>query len=176
MKRFLIRGILAIVAVIVLIAVAGFMLPEKHHVTRSIKLNSPADIVWSRIYNYATLPDWHPNVTEAIQLETKPGQAERWKIIYVDGNYMVLDNVLAEEKVLLSSHIVETSYPFSGDWIFELKPYGDGKTLLILTENGVIQNPFCRVFASLMGYEFSVEDFLNTLATSLNQPNTPIEF
>jgi hypothetical protein len=35
--------------------------------------------------------------------------------------------------------------PFGGSWVYELEPTGDGGTVVTLTENGIVRDPFFRV-------------------------------
>jgi hypothetical protein len=175
MKRYLITTVSTLVVIIALITVIGYALPSHHSITRSVKLLTPASDIWQKLSDYEHASLWNPMIERAEKVETVEGAAERWKLFDIDGGYMIIEHIVLEEPVLLKSVIVESSYPFEGSWIFELKSYGNESTLLTLTENSSVSNPFCRIMLAIYGYERSVDLFLNHLATALNQPNASIE-
>lgn len=175
MKKTILYVTGIIIALIAISGIAGMQMDEKYSISRSIKLQTPVDEVWTKIHDFNELPKWHPLVASVEKLETHPDLPLKWKVTLHDGNHFIAENILAEDNALLTSKMLESSLPFHGNWVFELKAFGNNQTLLILTENMTVPNPFVRLYISLQGHEHRIEQMLRQISTSLGEPNAMIE-
>lgn len=175
MKKILFCLIGAIALLVAIAYFSGTSLPEQSTITRSVKLNMPPQTVWAQLYDFNQLPEWHPHVASTEKLETHPELPHKWRITLNNGNQLTVENIFAQENALLTTKIIDSSLSLEGNWIFEMKPFGNDKTLLILTENISVPRPFMRLYLFLKGNEASVEETLSHLATSLGEPNAAIE-
>jgi len=74
----------------------------------------------------------------------------------------------------LVTTIADDTLPFGGSWTYEIAP-ADGGSLLTVTENGEIYNPFFRFMARfIFGYHATMETYLKNLAKKFGEEITVI--
>lgn len=168
MKAVLFLISLLVVAVVGVYG-AGSALPEEHTLIRGAHIAGAAEDVWQAIADYDALPEWNADITRAKRLEDVAGKPH-WRLESADDRYMVLE-VEAEEKPLRHiSRIVESSYPVSGRWIFELGEQKNG-TWVKLTEVGKTPSPFVRfLMYYIVGQDTAMVRFLKSLGKKFGQP------
>lgn len=133
-------GIVAAIAALVAIAwIVGMFLPARHTVSRQAKLPVDQELLWQRINEQMNAPAWRG--TE-IRLETVESRAP--------------------EKLVRC--IADSRLPFGGTWTYEIRPFGDGGSIISITEDGVIKPPLFRVMSLLMSKTATIDAFLKELA------------
>ncbi len=148
----------ALVALLVLMAVIGLMMPKAHTASRSTTLNVPPDKVFARISDFARYPEWRPDVKEVIMLDAPDG-AIRFREIGKDGPvaYRVVSQDYPSRLVV---RIDDASLPYGGTWTYTLRSEGSG-TLLTITENGEVYNPIFRFLSrTVFSPAATIEKFL----------------
>lgn len=175
--RIIIKLSVAVAVIAAGVYITGSLLPEEHTVIRSTVLDQSRGTVWNLITDNEKMKDWMPETKEVKELPKSKDGNEMWRFEDKSGHYMVVENTVTKAQAQLTSHIVETDYPFGGDWIFTLEDAGKDKTKLTLTEKGKIYNPFCRFLSHfIMGYDQGVEKFLEAVAKKFNEtPDITIE-
>ncbi len=161
-------GLSIVLAILVIIMIAGSFMPRNHKVSRSITLKQSQQAVWDTITDYAKIPEWHKEVVQTEQLEDRNGHPV-WKETY-KGNYSILLETTEEVKMKkLVRTIADVDGPFSGRWEFDMASSEDGCQLTI-TEYGAIPNPFFRFMARLfMNPAFYLEMYLQALAKKFQE-------
>lgn len=172
---FSIFGVL-VTLLIVLVVVAilvGRGYPPDHRFRSALRLRASAADVWKVITDFANQGAWNPIVSSAERLSDRDGR-EVWKEVSKQGPPMTLETLESDAPRRLVRSIVDEKQVFSGRWTFELAPDGDG-TRLTLTEDGHLENPFCRTMVHVMGPGRYVDMYLRGLAAKLGEPAAAIE-
>jgi hypothetical protein len=169
--KWVILAVAALVALGVLVALVGAMLPRDHVAARRARLPRPPAEIYAVIRDVARAPEWRTDVKRVEPLEPVAGRA---RFREVSGQGAVTFEVM-EEAVpsRLVTRIADAELPFGGSWTFELQPSGDG-TLLIITERGFVKNV---VFRALARYVFThhrtLEQYLRALGRRFGAEVTP---
>lgn len=156
---------LSLVAVIVVMALVGLMLPKAHHVTRAARFRQSPDAVFAAI----TGPqDWRG--VKKTEL-TADGGPRRWR--EESGRHAItFEEVTSDPPRLYRSRIADKNLPFSGTWTWEITATENGCTCRI-TEDGEISNPVFRFMSRfIFGYTKSAVDYLNALGRKFNETVT----
>jgi hypothetical protein len=160
----------SLIAVLLLIAILGCFYPRSYTAARALPSQRPPEEVWSVVNDLAATPDWHPEFKKVERLPNKNGH-EIWHVTDNRGYPMQLETAEAVAPQRLVRKIADESGPFSGEWVFDIEPIGEGSKVT-LTERGQIPNPFFRVmFWTFMTPTFYLEMYLQALAKKLgDQP------
>jgi uncharacterized protein YndB with AHSA1/START domain len=165
----LMKVLLIVVATIVVLAASviliGWMLPERHELSRSADLRQPPDVVWRAITDVSAFPSWRTDVTSVESLAGAHGH-ESWRETGKNGRitYEVVESYPPRRMV---TKIADRSLPFGGSWTYELAPI-DGGTRLSITERGEVYNPVYRFMSRyVIGHAGTVEGYLRNLRRKL---------
>lgn len=154
--------ILAALLLIVLVVVAiGYTLPQDHIASRERTFRASADRLFAEITNPAAYPEWRTGVTRVEMLPPDHGRVSfrEWG---PDGDLAFLFETIEPSRRIVT-RILDIG-PFGGSWTYELTHAADG-TLLRITENGEIYNPFFRFMSRFVfGQHASIDRFLDDLA------------
>lgn len=116
---------------------------------------------------YRQFDAWWPEVSSVERLPDRHGQ-EVWTLRQPTGELpmQVIESTAAERLV---TRIADDNLPFGGTWTYELQEQ-DGGTLVTVTEDGEIYNPFFRVMSKLIfGYHRTQESYLSALAQKFGE-------
>lgn len=148
-----------LVAVVVLVAVIGWMLPQNHVTSRSARFRQPPEAVWAVI---AGEPDWRPDIKGIEKLEPRDGHRS-WKEIDKSGQAITYVSVEETPPRRLVTRIADPSLPFGGTWTREIVP-DSGGCVVTITEAGEIYNPIFRFMSRfVLGYTGSMDAYLKAL-------------
>jgi hypothetical protein len=138
--------ILRIVGVVVAVIVLAFLVvltlgalqPRNHTVSATIVINAPQVVVWQRIENVQTQPNWRSGLTAVKMLPSEDGHT-CWEETSSFGK-MPLCEVLAAAPSTRIVRIADPNLPYGGLWTYELSPglapTDPNSTILKITENG----------------------------------------
>lgn len=130
----------ALAALLVIVAIVGWMLPATHEATRTATVARPIDRVYADIANvdgYASWLDGVEPVTVRIEEASPPSR-------FVTR--------------------IAPGQPFGGTWTFTLAPDGAG-TRVTIVEHGEVYNPIFRFMSRFVfGHTASMDAFLDSLA------------
>lgn len=133
--RWVIWTIVTLIALVGVMALAGYLLPVGHEASRSAEFNKPPEAVFALVSDVNNYRSWWDGA------EVKSAVVES----------------VAPTK-LVTKVVGETQ--FGGTWTFEITPTPGGSRLTI-TERGEIYNPVFRTLAKLVfGYTSSMESCL----------------
>jgi uncharacterized protein YndB with AHSA1/START domain len=159
--RYVYMAVGAIVALVVIVAVIGWMLPVKHRASVARVYQATPASLFSLVTDVSAFPSWRTGVSRVDTLPDENGH-RRWKEITKNGppiTFMV--ERVVPDRVLLG-RIADTNLPFGGSWSYELTPAAAGQTKLTITEDGEVYNPIFRfVSRFVMGHEATINQYLS---------------
>ena len=127
------------VALLLLMAAIGAVLPRDHLAARQATFAKPPDAVWSAMNDVMRDFETKMGIKSVVDVDERP----RRKV----------------------TRIADDKLPFGGRWIYELEPVADG-TRLRITEDGFVKNPIFR-FISALTPNATKTRFLRSLARQL---------
>lgn len=150
-----------VVAIALLIAIIGWMLPVAHVATREGSFAAPPDAVWKVITDVDAFPSWRSDVKS---VERVPGTGKTTWIERGGSETMTFTVDVADAPHRLVTRIADPKLPFGGTWTYELSSSSAGGTMLRITEHGEIYNPIFRALARFVfGYESTMISYLDAL-------------
>ena len=154
----------ALVLLVVLVALVGWMQPVKHRVTRQATYRVAAVPLYDLITRVDAFPSWRTKLT-SIEHDSPTRFRE------IGGNGTILfertEQIPAQRVV---TRIADPSLPFGGSWTYELLPAGDGRTTLRITEDGEVYNPIFRfVSRFVMGHTSTIDQYLRDVGRYLKE-------
>jgi len=157
-----------IVALIVLIAIIGALLPEKHTATRAAQFHQDPNAIWQAITSFQDFPSWRSNVKRIEPLSSKNNLAA-WREVDAQGDAMPIQVLASDPPHRLVTEIADPKLPFGGTWTSEIVPAPGGCTVRI-TENGEIHNIIFRFMARfIFGYSLTMDAYLNDLGRKFGE-------
>ncbi len=173
MRKWILRGLGALVALAVLMVLIGSLLPRGHVATSSIVLREPPASVWEVVRALEALPDWFGEI-RAAHPDSDPQGQEAWRYDMQDG--FVLRLVVVEEdppQRLVTEIAAGEDAAFGGRWIYEIAP-GPAGTTVTLTEDGWIANPLFRLLANtVFGLHGTIDAYLRDLGAHFGEVVSP---
>jgi uncharacterized protein YndB with AHSA1/START domain len=151
----------ALLLVVLIVVVIGYLLPQNHHVSRERTFSASAETLFSQITSPTAYPEWRTGVTRVEILPSVNGLVS-FRESGSDGDIVfVFEAVEPGRRVV--SRIADKSLPFGGSWTYELTPAGGG-TVLRITEDGEVYNPLFRFISRfILGHYKSIDRFLDDL-------------
>lgn len=155
------------VLLIVVIVVAGAILPRQHTVSRTAVIQATPEHVFALI---SGPQNWRTDLKEYsffdegsrhLQRETdKHGQTITYEIVEL------------QPPTLRKTTIADTSLPFGGSWTWKVQPQNDGCAVTI-TEDGEVYNPIFRfVSRFIIGHTRTIDNYLGMLTQAASPPRT----
>lgn len=168
-RTFLKWGLIAVGAVVALALIAaliGVFLPEAHTATVSREVPAPRDSVWAVMTTAERFPDWRAGVDAvAPQPDTDAGLPV-WRESGPTGA-MTIEITEWDPPRRMVTRIADDDLPFGGTWTYALEPAAGG-TLVTITEDGEVYNPFFRfVSRFIMGHDATMQAYLESLDAHL---------
>jgi hypothetical protein len=170
------QWILVVVAglagLVVLLIVAGLLLPRTHRATSTIQIGKPPAEVWSAVRDLGKVPEFWPDIKTSVRQPDRDGH-EVW--LQTMRNGFALPLVIEEDNPptrMVTRIAIEGKAPFGGSWIYEVAASGAG-TIVTLTEDGFVDNPFFRVVSKMMGYHATLDGYLKALARRFGEQSQP---
>ena len=169
--RYALIAIGVIVALVLIVVVVGWTLPERHRASMERTYNASPAALFSLITDVQSFPTWRKEVTRVELLSDADGHA-RWREVTKNGPPLtfVVDRSIPDR--LLVGRIADTNLPFGGTWTYELTPAGNGggATTLRITEDGEVYNPIFRfVSRFVMGHEATIKQYLSAVGTRFGE-------
>lgn len=131
----------SLLGLVVVMALAGWMLPEGHRASRTVTLAASPDAVYAVISEVGRYADWRSDVT---LVELLPDEGRGLRFREHGGNGPIIFRVeQADPPRAFRVRIDDPDQPFGGTWTYALVPEGTG-TSLTITEDGEVYNPIFR--------------------------------
>ena len=151
-----------ILGAVLIIAMIGASLPENYSVTKSIELKAPRIQVWGFISNFAATKDWNPDIID-VQRDNDIRDREVWIETYGSGDSIRYEITEKNPPISFKRQTLDDNLPFVATWHIELWEEGSN-TVLKITEEGKVPNPFVRFIASkIMGHDIFLRSYLHSL-------------
>jgi hypothetical protein len=169
---WIVIGILGgIVGLIVLVAIIGLLLPDKHIVSRQIVLKQNPQTIWDTITDIDNFPSWRKDVTKIERLPDQNGHRVHRE--HCGGMQITLEQMEAIPPQRMVGRICDKSLPFGGGWTYELHGV-EGGTRLTISETGIVRNPIFRFVSKfLMGHAATIDKYLKFLGEKFGEQVTP---
>ena len=167
MMRWVLIVLGVLVALVLVIAIVGWMLPVKHHARRGIVVRASPQAVYALVTNVQDYPRWRRGVSNVEIVAGDDTLPARFREHSSDGAilYEVVERV-PDRRVV--TRIADAGLPFGGQWTYEIAPAADGATSLTITEDGEVYNPIFRfVSRFVMGHTATIERWLGDAAKAL---------
>jgi hypothetical protein len=161
----------AVLGVIALILVVGWLLPKQHVAARALALHRKPEEVFQLISDFKAAPTWRSDVQQIEMLEAVNGHV-RYREKSANGT-LTFEVMESSPPSRMVTRIADEGLPFGGRWIFEIAQVGDGCRLNI-TERGEIYNPVFRfVSRFLLGYERTLDAYLQNVSHKFGEGAVP---
>jgi uncharacterized protein YndB with AHSA1/START domain len=161
MLKWLLITLLVLVALVVVVAAVGYLLPQDHVASRSARYPRPPEAVFDVIHDVGAAASWRPDVRRVELLPPVDGRV-RFREESRSGG-ITMEIVEASRPTRMVTGIADPGQPFGGTWTFELTPDGNG-TRLTITERGEIYNVLFRALARFVfGYTSTLDAYLEAL-------------
>ena len=157
---------LALVAIVIVVAVIGALLPKGHRASRTATLAAPPAVVFGVITDFARGPEWRRDVTH---VDVADGDGTG-RMIREHGSHGVVPYRVEEfdPPSRLVMRIADPSLPYGGAWTYELRPEGTG-TSLTITEAGEVYNPIFRFMQKVFFSPYaSIDAYIEDLRKKLS--------
>lgn len=164
--KFALIALGVVAALLVVIALVGYMLPVKHRAQITATIAAPPDQVYAIITNVAAFPEWRTGV-RSVEVLPSPDGKRRWREVSKNGTIPFVAES-ANAPTTLVTRIDSKSLPFGGTWTYEVQPDAEGRSRLQITEDGEIYNPIFRVVSRfLIGYEGTLREYVTDVQGKL---------
>lgn len=128
--------------------VYGTTAPESHEASGSRTINAPVGDVFALKHDPRRATEWRDDVAEIRYFENHGEGIVSWTEVWTDGNRFDFRVVEYARNKRLKIRINDVSDYFNGTWTCDFEEE-DGGTLVTITENGNIPNPFIRALHRL---------------------------
>ncbi len=168
--------VIAVLALVAIITLAGLALPRAHVAARAAHLARPPADVWRTMRDLEGLARWRRGL-ERVEILPADGGPPRWREHSRQGTIAyVLDEDAPPDgarRGRLVTRITDDNLPFGGRWILEVAADGDGARVTI-TEDGFVGNPLFRFLSRFVfGHAAGIEQYLRDLGRHLGVTATP---
>jgi hypothetical protein len=157
----------ALVALVVVIALVGTVLPRGHTASRQAAFRQTPAALYGAVRDITALTQWRTGLKSVEILPPENGRA-RYREVSGHGpvTYRILEDRPSE---LLVLEIADEDLPYGGTWTFEFRAKPDGASLRI-TENGFVKNPLFRFLARFVfGHTSTMETYLRDLGRKFGE-------
>jgi hypothetical protein len=173
MKRWLIGIVAVLLALILGVLIAGTLLPEEHHASRTLRTKQSPQAIWNAINDHANEAAWRSDVDRVVSLGDRDGKPV-WQEIYKDGNKVTLITTESNPPTRMVRELTDLEGPFSGRWEIDIQPTSEGSNVTI-TEIGKVSNPFFRFVSKyVIGHTTFMERYLKGLAGKFGESGDQI--
>lgn len=159
----------ALIVAVLIIALIGVILPEKHVAIKTYHFEADPEKVWNLITDFQGQTSWRPKLERVERLPSQNGH-EVWREVEGRRRQLSFETIKCSPPHILVRRIVDEGLPFGGSWTFEIAPETGGSRLTI-TEQGEVRNAVFRfVSRFLIGHTTGIETYANNLRQALNGP------
>ena len=156
--KWIFKFFIGVCGLIFLAYAIGYFLPEKHKASVTQELDLPAVKTWQLITDFEQLPKWRSNIASVKQISPTT-----WVEINHQNEQIKYEQIEKTDQKRLVTQIASKGLPYSGNWIFTVKPTGD-RSILTIEEQGQVYNPLFRFVAKfIIGHKSSINQYIEDL-------------
>lgn len=167
MLKWALIVVVGLVALVLVAALIGALLPKGHVATRTARFKAKPETIWRALTAYAEQPAWRSDLKAVERLPDRGGH-EVWNEVRKGAGAMPLETIESDPPRRLVRKIADPKLPFGGTWTYELRAEGGG-CLLTITENGEVYNPIFRLVSKCFDMRRTIDEFLGALARKLGE-------
>jgi hypothetical protein len=161
MIRWALWILLALGGLVVVVTLIGAALPKAHSVSRSARVQLPAEMLYTVLTDVDKYPSWRADLKQLERLPDREGKPA-W-VETMSGGRVPMYFERMERPSLLVARIADPSLPFGGAWTYRIVPAAGGSDLTI-TEDGEVYNPIFRFMSKFVfGHTATMDAFLRNL-------------
>lgn len=169
MRKWLAIIVGTLLAIVLVVAGVGALLPADHTATRSAEVRALPSEVWAVIADFERQPAWRGDVERVERVEGGEG-GERWREHYDGGDALTFETRTSEPPSRLVRAIADPDAPFSGTWEITIEPAQSGSRVTVV-ERGTVPNPIFRFMSRFVfGHTAGLEMYLAALARRFGGP------
>ena len=151
---------------LVVVVIAGMLLPRQHTATRSLPLRESPEDVYALI---AGPPTWRATVLRYEPAGKIDGKTS-WREVDQHNHAVAYEEDEAIPPTRRVTRIADKNLPYGGTWTYEIQPSGSG-SILRITENGEVYNPVFRfVSRYVLGHHATINQYLKDVAVHFKEP------
>jgi uncharacterized protein YndB with AHSA1/START domain len=173
MRRFLKPALwtaLLLVALLDMVLLIGYRLPQEHTATRTLAITKPPQAVWTVITDHASEPSWRPGLKK-VEHMWDARRLEIWRETYSNGDTLSFSTAEFQPPQRMVRVITDENIPFGGRWEYKLEPDKNGTSRLTITEYGWVKPALFRFVSKYMiGHTKTIDEYLKALAKKLGEP------
>ena len=160
-----------IVLAVLLMALAGSLLPKEHTATRSIVLQQKAENVYAAVRDFESTPQWRPDVREVKTTTDESGRVRfREEGKHGAVNYELAENLPTQRMV---TRITDKDLGYAGKWTYVFSAEG-ASTRLTITEDGEVSNVIFRFLSRYaFGHTATIDAYLTALGKHFGESVQP---
>jgi hypothetical protein len=163
MKIALIVAGVLLVLVLGIVAI-GAMLPKRHVVSRSASFKASPENLFALI---AGSQDWRPDVKSCEVFDEGGKQFQRETSKH--GETVLYELQQSRPPTAIERRIATGNLPYGGKWSFVLEPE-NGHTLVRITEDGEVYNPFFRFMSRfVLGQTATLDAYLKAMGKAVGE-------
>lgn len=162
--KYVMGAVAVIVALIVVMAIIGALLPVGHRASRQATFAASPEAVYDAISRVQEYPAWRSKLA-SVEMVPRPDRVS-WREIGSDGKILfVIEEAVPGRRLV--TRIADDKLPFGGSWTFELTAVAAGTTLRI-TEDGKVFNPIFRFLSRFVfSHHATITRYLEDLGRKL---------
>jgi len=159
--RYLFWTLAALLALVAVVTVIGYLLPVAHTASRDAVIAAPPADVYATISDVERYPQWWPEIARVEMLPADSGRVRFREHMTSGPVVMEVDQAVVPTRFV--TRIADPDQPFGGTWTIEFAPEGAG-TRVTITERGEVYNPIFRFLSRFVfGYTGTMESCLGAL-------------
>lgn len=158
----MIKILIVIAGLVILMLVAGLILPRERTVSREGRYNVSPQLLYSIVTDNT---DWHYRTgLKNLIITQSSGDVETWEEQSEDGS-VIRFKTREKRPYSFYSFDIEAKR-FTGYWTGEFEPDGDSGTIFTATEHITVRNPFVKLFSYIF---FNVGKFMDAYQSDLHK-------
>lgn len=168
----IVAGFVAVVLLLlVIVAIAGAMLPRNHKASRSIVLARPPAEVYAVIRDFESAPKWRTDL-KSVEVTPQPDGQVHFREVGKQGaiNFELAEDLPGKRMV---TRILDKDLGYAGTWTFALTAEQNG-TRLTITEDGEVSNVIFRFMSKyVFGQTATIDSYLTALEKHFGDKASP---
>ena len=157
--RILFYIVAVLVAIIAVIAIVGYFLPQDHVASREASIEGDPAALFGIITDVGRYSEWRSDVSRIEVLGSAP---LRWRE-HAGSDVITYEATVVKPPHLFVVRIADPDLPFGGTWSYEMNSDG-GRTRVTITERGEVYNPIFRFMSRfVLSQTATMEKYLAAL-------------
>ena len=159
--RWILWIVAGIALLVLIVAIAGALLPKAHTASRTARVSMPPDALYTLLSDVDKFPSWRGDLKSLQRRPDREGKPA-W-VEEVSGMKIPMFFERMERPSLLVGRIDGTDLAFGGTWTYRIQPAPGGSDLTI-TEDGEVYNVIFRFMSKFVfGHHATMDAYLTNL-------------